>query len=248
MMFYYIIPCDTKKIINTKPITSRYHSSLHKYLLIGDNGFVFLGYGYELVKCDERQEKIESKPHYRIVQSNNKYELESMKAFVRGSKTYISNDDNTYRSASCDVFYDGLKGFSVLSKAKKHGMEFLIWDYALMLSYIQKIQDYQNKAAQSIGVNESQLLEEIYKFDIEIYFSTPILLSAYNGYNAWQKLSKVTKLSQMHDEMLRQIENLAKLVSDKKQNARTILLSAIGTLLTAISAISAWPVIKAFFG
>lgn len=52
----------------------------------------------------------------------------------------------------------------------------------------------------------------------------------------------------MHDEMLRQIENLAKLVSDKKQNTRTILLGVIGTILTAISAISAWPVIKSIFG
>lgn len=168
-MFYYIIPCNVNKIINAKPITNRYHSSLLKYLIKGDNGFVFLGYGYELIKCKEEQ-KIEAKSYYCIAETNNEAEIEHIRALVRGSKTYIPNDENTYKSASCDIFYDNLKGFSVLAKAKQYGMEFLIWDYVLMLAYIQKIQDYQNRAAQSIGVNESELLEEIYKFDIEIFF------------------------------------------------------------------------------
>lgn len=247
-MFYYIFACDSKEIINPKSIERRYKPSLCKHVKKGENGFIIFDYGYKLIKSKEKLNKNAQNALCKIAECKDESEVKSMQEFVRGAKTFIENENNTYKSASCHIYFDGLKGFSALSKANYYAIENIILDYTLMQAYMQKIQDFQDQATQSINKNEHEILKQIYLFDLQMYFSAPIGMDAYQGYEIWQKLAKITGLSAKHDEMLTQVSNLAKLVNEKRQNTIKLFLTIISICLATISAFSVLsPIIKKFF-
>lgn len=252
-MFYYIFACDKSRITNPKSTVSRYHPTLNNQIQKGDNGYIVLDYGYELIKADNIQD-LEAKKSslgykevlFTVATTRDDSELNSIQGFVRGTKTYVCSDENTFKSPSCEVYIDSLKGFSVLEKAKSYGFDYIMLDYILMRAYIQAIEDYQEKAAASLDKNETEILEKIYRFDVQSYFATPMLLKAYQGYQIWQKLAKVTGLKDRHDEMLAQVERLASLVEQKRakeenENAikRSEKLSKIGISIAVFAAILA---------
>lgn len=227
------------EIINNYNLKNfRYQKSLFEHIKFYRDGYEIFGYKFKLIFGYDKNELLskitKDKTAYYFVKlpesiSKDENKKDEAFGFVRkNNKEELKNSDH-FSCGSCELFFDKLNGVVLINKRGSIKMGSIIKDYILALSYFKKIQEFQTKAIEikrphfwryikNFNLCEyccqrkkwNNFVKDLEFFEMNQYFSNPIMLNAYQSYNMWKFIYKNFNLEGYHNDMLRQRANILK--------------------------------------
>lgn len=168
--------------------------------------------------------------NYKAIYTNQNMSNDDISEALRGSSTLKINEDNCYDNDDIKVvFYE--KGFlfqNKYDKSQKSKFEAIVGLFILSLAYREKIEHFLEQTSNAIDNNHKEIInikKDIYTFNLKYFFNNPIHYNHQQKYTIWSILFKYYKISEKHQEVKTQIENLVDLLyteQKEKQEMETI--------------------------
>jgi hypothetical protein len=157
-------------------------------------------------------------------QADKDADPETISQTLRGTGTLEVCERNTFDSATMKAVF-AEKGAWILSKmGKQDAFERYRLLYLLARSYNAYAELQLQKVAQAYDSKDLDNMiacrEAILAFDLKSYYGNPVLIDRHEIRQAWPILSNLFEVTQVHDEMKTQVQDLSDLITAKQQTAQ----------------------------